>query len=319
MFYKILQAKCSENPLFMENSIAFHDKYPFLDRLPPIFYYKSRFMEPTDVKITDARRTFLRKGACSHAMFYLLDREFDHLKDQEEKASDLLAGGILQRGYQCGMLWGASLAAGAEAWRRSNNINKAQYLSIRATQSIMASFKEEAPGFNCREITRTDWQSATSIARYFVTGKMFTCFNLMAKWAPKAVESALRGFSNEGYSKDLLISNCATKVALQMGATEEQSIMVAGFAGGLGLSGGGCGALAASLWLKMLREIKKEDSKTDYASPVAKHLVDTFQNETDDQFLCSDITGKQFKTIAEHSEFIDSGGCQKLIDLLSKS
>ncbi len=34
--------------------------------------------------------------------------------------------------------------------------------------------------------------------------------------------------------------------------TEEESIMVAGFAGGIGLSYNGCGALGAALWYKML-------------------------------------------------------------------
>ena len=29
----------------------------------------------------------------------------------------ILAGGIATQGYQCGMLWGAALAAGAQAYR----------------------------------------------------------------------------------------------------------------------------------------------------------------------------------------------------------
>ncbi|MCK7536420.1 MAG: C-GCAxxG-C-C family protein [Marinilabiliales bacterium] len=37
-----------------------------------------------------------------------------------------------------------------------------------------------------------------------------------------------------------------------MGGTEEESIMVAGFAGGIGLSGNTCGALTAAIWYKML-------------------------------------------------------------------
>lgn len=53
-----------------------------------------------------AKRTFIKKGTCSRTFFYLLDREFGYPLDDEEKAVDPLAGGILQQGYQCGMLWG---------------------------------------------------------------------------------------------------------------------------------------------------------------------------------------------------------------------
>ena len=47
------------------------------------------------------KRTYLKKGTCSRTFFYILDREFKHPRDEEEKAIDPLAGGILQQGYQC--------------------------------------------------------------------------------------------------------------------------------------------------------------------------------------------------------------------------
>ncbi|HSA94524.1 MAG TPA: hypothetical protein VLJ16_00640, partial [Acidobacteriota bacterium] len=54
----------------------------------------------------DTKRQFLKKGTCSRALFFILDREFGHLQDDEERATELLAGGIVQQGYQCGLLWG---------------------------------------------------------------------------------------------------------------------------------------------------------------------------------------------------------------------
>ena len=63
----------------------------------------------------DAKRVFLKKGTCSQTFCFLLNREFGHLKENEERAADPLAGGIMQRGQQCGMLWGATLAVGAES------------------------------------------------------------------------------------------------------------------------------------------------------------------------------------------------------------
>ena len=88
-----------------------------------------------------AKRTFLKKGTCSRTFFYLLDREFSHPRDEEEKAIDPLAGGILQQGYQCGMLWGASMAAGAEAYRRNEDPDQSTAITILATQHIMTSFE----------------------------------------------------------------------------------------------------------------------------------------------------------------------------------
>jgi len=40
------------------------------------------------------RKVFWKCGTCSHAMFHLLNHEFDNPKENEENASDLLAGGI---------------------------------------------------------------------------------------------------------------------------------------------------------------------------------------------------------------------------------
>ena len=45
-----------------------------------------------------AKRAFIKNGTCSRTFFFLLNREFGHLKEDEERAIDPLAGGILQQG-----------------------------------------------------------------------------------------------------------------------------------------------------------------------------------------------------------------------------
>jgi hypothetical protein len=45
----------------------------------------------------------------------VLNSAFNHELKNKENAAMPLAGGIVQHGYQCGMIWGASLAAGAQA------------------------------------------------------------------------------------------------------------------------------------------------------------------------------------------------------------
>jgi hypothetical protein len=124
------------------------------------------------------KRTFLTKGACSHTFFYILNREFGHNKPHEEQALDPLAGGIVQQGYQCGMLWGASMAVAAEALRRTTDMNKATGLSIKGTQYILESFKKRTNTIECEEITKCDWSNRWSMFKYMISGKMFGCFNL---------------------------------------------------------------------------------------------------------------------------------------------
>jgi len=105
----------------------------------------------------DTKRVFLKKGACSHTFFYILNREFGHLKENEECASDPLAGGIMQQGYQCGMLWGSALAVGAESFRQHENQGKAIAHAITATQHIMESFINMAKSADCHDITNCDF------------------------------------------------------------------------------------------------------------------------------------------------------------------
>jgi hypothetical protein len=50
------------------------------------------------------------------------------------------AGGIAQYGYQCGMLWGATLAAGAQAYRLYGAGPQAETQAIIAAQRLVESF-----------------------------------------------------------------------------------------------------------------------------------------------------------------------------------
>ena len=72
--------------------------------------------------------------------------------------------------------------------------------------------------------------------------------------------------ANEELSKDntKLIGqpvSCSCEVARKMGASDEEMVMVAGFAGGLGLSGNGCGALSAAIYLDTLAWCRKHPGK----------------------------------------------------------
>jgi hypothetical protein len=282
--------------------------------------------ENEDVKIYpgDTKQVFRECGTCSRTFAHILNREFGHQMDLEEKAIDPLAGGISNQGHQCGMLWGATLATGAEAFRRNENLDEAIVAAVRATQHLVQSFTNRTSTVNCREIIDTDLSSPLGLFKFGLKTTLQgidnnDCFNLAEKWAPEAIQSAEKGLEGDQGELTHTPVSCASEVAKKMGATEEEMAMVAGFAGGLGLSGNACGALSAAIWMKSLAWCKENPGKNPpyLHNPKAKKLRKALLKETGSEILCSKITGQTFETIDDHSEYLIKGGCRKLIDVLA--
>lgn len=265
----------------------------------------------------DAKKIFKKLGSCSQTFFYIFNREYGHKKRIEEKASDPLAGGIYQQGYQCGMLWGSSLAIGAEAFRRYGDPDKAVGVTIKATQHILESFKKRTKTIECYDITNCDWSSKISMAKYFFTGRFLSCFTLAEEWAPEAIDAAEEGLAKEWTDLPQKCISCASEVAKKMGASDEEMITVAGFAGGLGLSGNACGAFSAAIWMKNLDRCRKNE-KTSYKDPESDEKLEKLYLATDYEVKCDKITGKTFANIKNHTEYIKNGGCEKLINTLAQ-
>ena len=223
------------------------------------------------------------------------------------------------------MLWGSSLAIGAEAYRRCEDLDRAMRVAVRATREVMASFSEKEKTINCREITHCDFSSKWSFAKYFLSGRFLHCFKLAQEWAPDAVQAALQGLEKGENSMGGVIGsechsmNCASLVAKKLGASEEEMVMVAGFAGGLGLSGGGCGALSAAIWMRSLSWCRENMGKSSYKNPEATRTLRLFEKVSGKRFLCSELTGQTFKSYDQHSDFIHQGGCGKIIRALTES
>jgi hypothetical protein len=264
---------------------------------------------------------FRKKGTCSQALCFLLDREFGCLKENEERATDPLAGGIWRRGEQCGMLWGSVTAAGAEAFRRHAGRDRAIGAAMAASQRIVESFTKRAGSADCREITGCDWTSGWSIAKHMLTGRVFRCFALAEQWAPEAIRAAEEGLAGDMAGLPQRPLSCASEVARKMGASDEEMALVAGFAGGIGLSGKACGALGAAIWIKTLSWCREHPGKTPpfFANQGVKSTLKAFDDAMGSAMLCQQITGRRFSSVAEHTEFIQDGGCDILIDLLARS
>jgi hypothetical protein len=272
----------------------------------------------------DTKKVFMKYLTCSRTFSYLLDREFGYINEDKERASDSLAGGLANTANQCGMLWGATLAVGAESFRRNNDRGQATAIAITATQHLMESFSKAAKSVNCQDIIGCDLKNKSELENFMKTAfsdiENSVCFNLAEKWAPEAIQSAKEGLSQKQTDIPQLPVSCASEVAKKMGATDEEMVTVAGFAGGLGLSGNACGALSAAIWMKNLAWCRKHPGEPlPYLdNPDVDETLEAFFAVTGTEILCHKITGQCFKKLIDHTEFIKQGGCSKLISALAK-
>ncbi len=276
-------------------------------------------------KPLNPRQTFFKCGTCSQAMFCLISDEYGNKNPLEEKAVDILVGGIAQKGNQCGLLWGGSLAIGTESFHRFKDINEAIAMAIYSSGNLIQSFHKRKQTVNCRDISKVDWDNKWQFSIYILKtlayGFVFNpCFNLISKWTPEAIAITNKSFETK-ISWESPCFSCATEVIKKMGGTEEESIMVAGFAGGIGLSGSACGALSAALWYKMLDFSKNNNGKVQsiFNNQYAKKIIRNFYMLTDSEVECQKICLKKFNSIDEHSEYIKTGGCKNIIEMLSQS
>jgi len=263
-------------------------------------------------------RAFIAKGSCSHTLFHVINQAFENPLKAEEPASDPLAGGIVQHGYQCGMIWGSTLAAGAEAVRRFGTGPQAQIKAIIAAQRIMDSFRTVNRVTDCYEITGMNKSSTTlqTIAYFLLKGGTIGCFRMAARYAPIAYKEVCTALSEDLPEQSVEPASCATLLLNKMGASDEHAAMAAGFAGGIGLSGGACGALGAAIWIAGINEIKA-GGKVEYKSKNALSIIDRFAQCADYEFECSKIVGRKFQSVADHGHYLCDGGCSKIIDALA--
>jgi len=275
-------------------------------------------MKASEANQQDTKWVFIKKGTCSRTLFYILNREFNHALENEERAADPMAGGIMQHGYQCGLLWGAAMAVGAESLRRCESLDQAIALAIKTTQDLIDSFSKRAGSVDCLDITEADFASKSSFARYMVSGKFLSCFKLTDKWAPESIRVAKEAFSQDPSDLPRKCKSCASEVVRKMGGSDEEVSIVAGLAGGLGLSGNACGALSAAIWMKSLAWSREHPGKSTFSNPEATKVLETFLKATDYEFMCSEICEKIFDSVSDHTEFIENGGCSTLINTLAK-
>jgi len=229
------------------------------------------------------------------------------------------AGGIMQHGYQCGMIWGATLAAGAEAYRRHGHGPEAEAGAIHAAQRVVESFRTRHDEINCFEITDLDKSSSTweMINFFLIKGGTIGCFRMASWYAPLVFDEINSALSEEEIEPPSPPVSCAAQLARKMGESDMHAVMASGFAGGIGLCGGACGALGAAIWILGMKIGQEEGGKIGYKDPHAQEMIDRFMKHTDFKFECSEIVGRKFSDVDDHADFLRAGGCSELIEALA--
>jgi hypothetical protein len=249
----------------------------------------------------------------------VVDASFDHPLALEEHATMPLAGGIEQMGFQCGQLWGAALAAGAQAYRLFGPGPQAEAVAVVAAQKLAQSFHASYRSINCFEVVELDWKNAQAkqILGFFLRGGPIRCFSMTASYSRAAIREIDATLSGNDLDPPAPPVSCAALLARKMGATEQHAVMAAGLAGGIGLSGGACGALGAAIWIVEMRRVQSGTGKVEYNSPEATEAIDRFVQSTECEFECSKIVGREFADVDDHAGYLREGGCAKIIDALA--
>lgn len=251
----------------------------------------------------------------------VVDASFDQTMKHEEKASAPLAGGIMMNGYQCGMLWGAALAAGAQAYRRLGASPQAETMAVMTAQKLVKTFRSQNRNeINCLEITNLHWKgnnNALPLLKFIFKGGPIGCFNMTAKYAPGAFDDITAAIRENPVEVPSPPVSCASMLARKMGASDMHAVMAAGFAGGIGLSGSGCGALGAAIWIIGLEADEEYKGIKMYENPRALAAVERFLESADFEFECSNIVGRKFTDVSDHAGYLQAGGCANILEALA--
>jgi len=230
------------------------------------------------------------------------------------------AGGIANQGYQCGMLWGAALAAGAQAYRLFGPGPQAETEAIIAAQRLVESFRADTNNeINCLEITDINLQGNTQVRdvlKFLFKGGPIGCFRMAARYAPVAFSEINAALSKESIEETSPPVSCSAMLAQKMGVSEMHTVMAAGFAGGIGLSGGACGALGAAIWITGMNR-PEEPVGFNVMDSWAGDMIERFLKSADYEFECSEIVGRKFENIGDHAGYLRDGGCSEIIEALA--
>jgi len=269
-------------------------------------------------------------------MFTLLNRAAGYESKELEEASDPLCGGILMGlDCACGVLWGAALAAGVRASKRITDKNIARLAALEAAKAAVAAYSKTGCQPNCRDVTKL---SKWNMMRFLLKGNLRVCQQQLIRFGPvfdRVIDETI-GSVGEAQSSGTS-NNCASeafhRTAEAIGFDEEEGqTITAGLAGGLGLSGNGCGALAGAIFALALKHFKDRqkakhsmirsnlqglgigDGWMNPAREVQRSFVGKYGTKT-----CASIAGRSFSSVADLNAHLSCGACDAVVETLTEA
>lgn len=283
-----------------------------------------------------AKYWWLRCVACSEASMTTQMRGFGLDEPAYEQAIHAFSGGFMHRGHACGLLSGAAVAAGFVARSRFGDDRARAAAALHAAMRLAKAYPQVAGSVNCREITGVSLTALSGRLRYVREDKGRACGHLHLIWAPEAhrlIDEALLEFGCRPAAGSC--ANCAVQTMRYLipstGLKAEDAVLVAGLAGGVGLHGNVCGALAAGLFAMCLedelarrradRDSRMRGSLEELAGTryrgAATRLRLAFVREFGSE-LCVEIIGRRFHDAADHSGFVEEGGCERVTTFVAQ-
>jgi len=256
----------------------------------------------------------------------VLDEAHGQPLSLEERATEPLVGGLKMHGYQCGALWGAALAAGAEAHRVLGPGPKAELAALAASQQLVGILRDRHGSIDCDDINGTEAQDltpASTFVHFFLKGGALRCVHLCSTFAPRAQVAIQAAIAEPSDPPACSPVSCAAELARRAGASDLHATMAAGLAGGVGLCGDACGALGAATWLLGLRLLRDEgvDKLWDGERFEAQfaHMLERYLEVSDYAFECAEVVGRPFEGIDDHAAWLQDGGCAAILDALAEA
>lgn len=268
--------------------------------------------------------------ACSEASVTIQNRGFGIDEPAYEQAIHAFSGGFMHQGHACGILTGAVLAAGFAARARFGDDEISTGAALHAAIQLAKAFPEITSSVNCREMIEMPLIKLSDVLRYVQQGKGRKCGRIHLEWAPqvqKMIDASLGEFGDRQQSGSC--ANCAVQTLRELGPAVGMKMtdtaLVAGFAGGVGLCGNVCGALAVGVFAmsaghQLSRGQKKRDSRirglveeltgSNYRGAATRLRRDFIRQFGSD--LCVDIIEQRFRDVEDHSMFMEQDGCEKV-------
>ena len=245
-----------------------------------------------------------------------------------KKATTELAGGLNRNGSSCGAIFGGSLNFALRNYIETDEKKKMSDAELlHKIGMFVKSFEDKFKTFRCKEILGLNLRTRRGQLGLLLPNKNKNCKN-QAKWG---MEYFYHNSNPSTATTIKSIDHCSSRVWDML--KSEKSFddpylreLSKGFSGGIGLSGGACGALSSfAMYLGVLfRKMKVQKGEIPEGKKSYKLLKET-THAILDKFIatyqsidCRDLTQMKLYDINDFNRYREEVGCEKIYDFISE-